>query len=583
MKKKISILLIVVISFLVCKNVSAKEIIYNKQVLEDEPYVIGTASTPTNDGGYAATGYDLDGNIGRLLLIKYDSDGKKEWQRELEIDMPPFSDNCSADEILSTPMNGNSNDCHMSQESERIAFVSPGLVQMDDGKYMVFGPNGKGAVVSGAGVVENYFPIEMFNEGLGKIKCFADGNRAICSQVYIENEHSHVVSFNEDGSILNQYNFDDYDAGGSVISFFRDNEGRYIAEVLEGSISDLRQENVVNYLYIFDNNANFVAKTNENILKGNYISEAQTNHGGMLIEGYDILGQLNDGSYIGVYIKFMSDIGRLKLSYVRIDENLQKVEKERSAVNVVLLESELLELYIRYMANFYIMMFGGVDVGENVLLLELGYGLNSSYITITENLVTLDRDLNYLSYNKVGELELNAGRIEATPYAFVFPGIAAILQTNVIKLDEGNDVVFMPTDTNTIRGQHLKLRGRYTATGNEDSYFNSMSYAVGERVPIVFRQKDGYHVEDVVIVDSTGKQIEYRKDDGTFVMPDRNVFVKEVYYAPGEAANTSGGGGSSSGGSIFKNPKTATPISIIVCLLSMGAGLYGLHKYQKKM
>ena len=135
--KKIVFLTIVIIGLFSFKQVYAADIIYNKQILNNEPYVVGISQTPTFDGGYAVVGYDLDTNEGRMLLIKYDSDGKKEWQTDLAVDAPPFSDNCSAEELLAY----NSNDeyyCNTSNGAARIAFNSPGLVQMDDGKYMMF-------------------------------------------------------------------------------------------------------------------------------------------------------------------------------------------------------------------------------------------------------------------------------------------------------------------------------------------------------------------------------------------------------------------------------------------------------------
>lgn len=570
--KKEFILTIITLGIFSFTNVYADDIIYNKQILNNEPYVVGTSQTPTFDGGYAVTGYDLDTNAGRMLLIKYDSDGNKEWQTELDVDAPPFSDNCSAEELLSY----NSNDeyyCHQSDGGMMTAFNSPGLVQMDDGKYMMFGTNGKGAVVSASGNVQNYFSTEIF-DGTGKIKCYADGNRAICSQLFIENQNSAVVSFNEDGTILNQYKFSDYDAGGSIVSFFKDNRGYYMAEVLEKKDGNSSDE-MENYMYVFDNNASFVSKSNENIFKGNYMGKINNS---MDIDGYWIIGQLKDGAYIGFSIKYMEDIHRLKLSYVRIDENLQKVEKERVVVNSILVNEEI---YIRYLANFYIAMFGGALVDENVLVLELGYSLNSSYITIAENLVTLDRDLNYLSYNKVGELELNLLGIQRNPMAFEFSGLAALVMTSVSKLEEGNDLVLMPTDTNTIRGQHIKLKGYYTTTGNDDAYFSRGAYKVGDKVLVNVLPKSGYHVEDVVIVDSTGKQIEYRKEDGSFIMPNRNVEVKEVYYGAGEES-TNGSSSDGNNSNVFRNPKTATPIAIVFCLMSIGAGIYGLQQYQKK-
>lgn len=496
---------------------------------------------------------------------------KKEWQTDLAVDAPPFSDNCSAEELLAY----NSNDeyyCNTSNGAEVTAFNSPGLVQMDDGKYMMFWANGKGAVVSASGTVENYFSTEIF-DGIGKIKCYADGNRAICSQLFFDNENSVIVSFNEDGSILNQYKFSDYDAGGTVVSFFRDNRGYYMAEVLERKDNTSSNE-MENYMYVFDNNASFVSKSNENIFKGNYMGKFNN---ATDIDGYWIIGQLKDGAYIGVSIKYMSDIHRLKLSYVRIDDELKKVEKERVVVNSILVNEEI---YIRYLANFYIAMFGGALVDENILVLELGYSINNSYITLAENLVTLDRDLNYLSYNKVGELELNYAAIRRNPMAFEYSGLAALVMTSVSKLEEGNDLVLMPTDTNTIRGQHIKLNGYYTVTGNDDAFFTRAAYKVGDKVPVNVLQKSGYHVEDVVIVDSTGKQIEYRKEDGTFIMPNRNVEVKEVYYGAGEASNDSSS--SKENNNVFRNPKTATPIAIVFCLLSIGAGVYGLQQYQKK-
>ncbi len=575
MKEKLKILAFVLLClwFIPTKSL-ALDATYDKKMGSSSDNYIAMRGVATKDGGYAVLAFRNNSSNGRIAIddgliyiIKYSADGEELWVKNYSVPTPP--EDCY--DYWDSYNQQNVQQCNSLRSSMLFGFTeldNGNLILISNYYKMVFSDNG--TLISPQNMTEdfyNYMGFRCDNEGEGTV-CVAIGGNTFNGDRNNSQEKlwGRIFKVNEDGSIDKTYQIpslqiiisENAPSVGVPVSIFRNNDGNYVMETIEG---------IIPWIYVFDSNLNQISKTPV-IIRNSSINIIQ-----QVGDIYWIAGQFSNNDYFGAYIKYAGQFSLSKTSYVTFNQELNNVLNEKIITEAQIdiqeieeqgkVDEQTADLLAKSGALGIIGLFDGFRDGKYISTFDANFtnlinnSSSNSMINYDFSFMRLDSNLEEIDrYEIVKGISQNEGSV-----------LEGGMFSSILRLSDGSDVVLTNIMSDgSINARHIKFGKKNvvlpTTTSSDDVILEKNVYEPGDVVKVQLRQKDGYYVDKIIVRDATGKIIDVGADN-TFIMPDSDVTI-DVQYKK------------------IEQVKTGVVLSTLLSLLALGFVGFTTVKYFKQ-